>query len=45
MTQIMPYRWRNGTTRPNNKENVTPQLEIMPPKPKETPIQKATWVT
>jgi hypothetical protein len=45
MTQIVPYRRRSGTMGLDNKENMPLEPKIMPPKPKETPIQKATRVS
>jgi hypothetical protein len=45
MIQIVLHRQRNGTTRPINKENMPLEHGIMPTKPDETLIQKATWVS
>jgi hypothetical protein len=40
MIQIVLRRQRSGTIGPANKENVPPELGILPIEPNEAPIQK-----
>ncbi len=41
----MPCRWKSGTMRLANKENMPLEFRIMPPKLEEALIQKTTQVS